>query len=353
MIRAAAAIGLILLLAGGATRAAAADPVLIAAGDIASCSSTGDEATAALLAGLGGTIATLGDNAYESGTAAEFSNCYDPTWGQYLSNTRPAPGNHEYNTAGAAGYYGYFGSAAGDPAKGYYSYDLGAWHIIVINSNCSSIGGCGAGSPQEVWLRGDLASHPAACTLAYWHHPLFSSGPHGDQAYMAPIWQALYEGGADVVLSGHDHDYERFAPQTPGGVADAAFGIREFVVGTGGRSHYATGAPVANSEVRNSTAYGVLKMTLHDSSFDWQFVPVAGQSFTDDGSGVCHAAPSDPAPSVGGTAVEPPAGADDGNEDGAATSVSGGATWVWLAAASGAFVAIGAVTVIVARRRRR
>lgn len=264
------------------------DPVIIAAGDIADCNSSGDEATAALLASLPGTIVTLGDNAYESGTATDFANCYDPSWGARKSDTRPSPGNHEYNTPGAAGYYGYFGAAAGNPTQGWYSYDVGAWHVISLNSNCPAIGGCGAGSPQETWLRNDLASHGNACTLAYWHYPRFSSGLHGDVASMQPIWQALYDYGADVVLNGHDHTYERFAPQTPGGAADATFGIREFVVGTGGRSHYIFNAPKPNSEARNNDTYGVLALTLHDNSYDWQFVPEAGKSFSDTGASACH-----------------------------------------------------------------
>jgi len=270
-------------------RALAAEATLLAAGDIASCASSGDEATADLLDTLTGDVAVLGDNAYESGTVAEFTNCYDPSWGRHKARTRPSAGNHEYNTAGATGYYGYFGAAAGDPSKGYYSYDLGDWHVIVINSNCSVIGGCGAGSPQEQWLRADLAANPAACTLAYWHHPRFSSGQHGDNASMQPIWQILYDYRAEVVLGGHDHNYERFAPQTPTGAADPSFGIREFVVGTGGKNHRAFGSIKPNSEVRDNTSYGVLKLSLHATSYDWEFVPVAGASFTDTGSGTCNA----------------------------------------------------------------
>jgi hypothetical protein len=185
-----------------------ADPILVAVGDIASCSSDGDEATAALLDGLSGTIATLGDHAYRSGTPQEFADCYDPSWGRHKDRTRPAPGNHDYETSGAAGYFDYFGAAAGEPGKGYYSYDLGTWHIVVLNSNCSQVGGCGEGTPQEQWLREDLAAHPATCTLAYWHHPLFSSGTeHGGNESMQPVWQALYDAGADVVLAGHEHNY--------------------------------------------------------------------------------------------------------------------------------------------------
>jgi hypothetical protein len=262
---------------------------VIGAGDIADCASSGDEATASLLDGLSGTVITLGDNAYDSGTASEFANCYHPTWGRHKARTRPAPGNHEYLTPGASGYFGYFGAAAGDPARGYYSYDLGAWHVIALNSNCANVGGCGAASPQEVWLRADLAAHPAACTLAYWHHPRFSSGLHGSATTYQALWQALYAYDADLVLVGHDHDYERFAPQDPSGNADPARGLREFVVGTGGRALYPfPGAAEANSEVRDSNSWGVLRLTLHPASYDWQFIPVAGQTFTDEGHASCH-----------------------------------------------------------------
>src|SRR5215204_661724 len=251
-----------------------ADPVLVAVGDIASCSSEGDEATAALLDGLPGTISTLGDHAYEEGTPREFAECYDPSWGRHKDRTRPAPGNHDYETSGAAGYFDYFGPAAGEPGKGYYSYDLGTWHIVVLNSNCSQVGGCGAGTPQEQWLRADLAAHPAACTLAYWHHPRFSSSSgHGSTPEMTPIWQALYEHGADVVLSGHDHAYERFSPQDSAGNLDRDRGIRQFVVGTGGRSHYEFGTFLPQSDVRNVDTCGVLQSTLHLSAHDWTSFP--------------------------------------------------------------------------------
>ena len=266
------------------------DPVLVGAGDIASCSSSGDEATANLLDNLTGTVFTLGDNAYSSGSSTEYANCYGPSWGRHRSRTKPTPGNHEYYTANATGYFGYFGNAAGDPAKGYYSYDLGAWHIIVLNSNssCTTIS-CAAGSAQDTWLRADLAAHSNVCTLAYWHHPRFNSGAeHGNNTAVANFWNALYQYGADVILNGHEHIYERFAPQTPAAVADPAKGIREFVVGTGGASHYGFGTIQPNSQVRNGTAYGVLKLTLHATSYDWQFVPVAGATFTDSGTGSCH-----------------------------------------------------------------
>jgi hypothetical protein len=260
----------------------------VGAGDIASCISDGDEATANLLDAIPGTVFTTGDNAYDSGTDGEYAYWYAPTWGRHKDRTMPSPGNHEYNTVGAAGYFNYFGAAAGDPTKGYYSYDLGAWHIVVINSNCDQVGGCGSGSPQEQWLRLDLAAHPAPCTVAYWHHPLFSSGQHGNDPSVQALYQALYDYGADVVLNGHDHNYERFAPQDPGGNLDTARGIREFVLGTGGAGHYNWGIPQPNSEVRNNTTFGVMKLTLHPSSYDWEFVPEAGETFTDSGSEPCH-----------------------------------------------------------------
>jgi len=267
-----------------------ADPVFVGAGDIASCNSSGDEATATLLDGIPGTVFTLGDNAYEAGTATEFTNCYDPSWGRHKARTFPAPGNHDYYSLNASGYFSYFGAAAGDPTKGYHSYDLGTWHIIVINSNCAVVAGCYVDSSQEQWLRADLAAHPTACTLAYWHHPRFSSGiTHGSSMEMQPIWQALYDFGADVVLSGHEHNYERFAPQDSNGNLDTVHGIREFVVGTGGASHYAFGTMLPNTEIRNSDTYGVLKLTLHSGSYDWQFVPEASKTFTDSGSASCVA----------------------------------------------------------------
>ena len=263
-------------------------PVLIAVGDIASCGSNGDEATAALLDDLDGTVATLGDHVYGSGTAAQFANCYDPSWGRHKERTRPAPGNHDLETEEGAGYFGYFGTAAAQPGEGWYSYDVGAWHVVALNSNCGRVGGCEAGSGQEEWLRADLATHGNRCTLAYWHHPRFSSGEeHGSEDAMRPFWQALYDAGADVVLSGHEHNYERFAPQDPAGEPDAR-GIRQFVVGTGGKSHYGFGKTLPNSEVRNGDAFGVLRLTLHAEGYDWTFVPVASESFSDAGSGTCH-----------------------------------------------------------------
>jgi len=230
----------------------------------------------------------VGDLAYPDGSKENFV-CYDKTWGRAKSRTRPAPGNHEFHSAGGTPYFEYFGAAAGDPKTGYYSYELGTWHIIVLNSECKDVGGCDAGSPQEKWLRADLAAHPVACTLAYWHKPLFSSGgAHGNDLTVKPLFQALYDANADVVVNGHDHDYERFAPQDPEGAADSKRGIREFVAGTGGKNHRPFGEPKPNSELRDATAFGVLKLTLKLDGYDWQFIPEAGKSFTDSGSGNCH-----------------------------------------------------------------
>ena len=277
---------------------ASSDPVLVGAGDIAHCTSQGDEATAALVESIPGTVFTAGDNAYVNGTAKEFANCYDPTWGRFKGRTMPAPGNHEYQSdPAAAGYYQYFGAAAGDPTKGYYDYTLGSWHVIVLNSVCWAAGGCGPGSPQEQWLRTVLASSRAPCTVAITHHARFSSAAlHGSTPTVAPLWTALYEHGADLVLSGHDHVYERFAMQTPAGVADPVFGLRQFTVGMGGRDHRRFANPIANSEVRNSTTFGVLKLTLQTDRYHWEFVPEAGKSFTDRGTGACHGAPPPVAP---------------------------------------------------------
>ena len=288
------AIILICFSAGGAARSLATaandqTAILVGAGDVADCKDlSGAEATARLLDQIPGTVMVVGDLAYPDGSKENFT-CYDKTWGRAKSRTRPAPGNHEFHAAGATPYFDYFGSAAGDPKTGYYSYELGTWHIIVLNSECKDVGGCEAGSPQEKWLRVDLAAHPAVCTLAYWHKPLFSSGSaHGNDLTVQPLWQALYDANADVIVGGHDHDYERFAPQTPEGAADSQRGIREFVVGTGGKNHRPFGEAKPNSELRDATAFGVLKLTLKPGAYDWQFIPEAGKSFTDSGSGTCH-----------------------------------------------------------------
>jgi hypothetical protein len=262
--------------------------VLVGAGDIANCGTHDDRATAKLVESIAGIVFTLGDNAYEQGSPDEFRRCYNPTWGRELDRTKPVPGNHDYETPGAAGYYRYFGAAAGDPSTGWYAYDAGAWRVYALNSNCSAIGGCGAGSAEERWLRADLAANPRACVLAMWHHPRFSSGLHGNNTITQDLWQALYDAGAELIVNGHDHTYERFAPQSPDGQSDPDRGIVEFVAGTGGRSHYEFPTIRANSVVRNNTTFGVLRLTLSEGGWTSEFVPVPGGTFSDTSSGACH-----------------------------------------------------------------
>jgi hypothetical protein len=234
-------------------------------------------------------VLALGDLQYPHGELANFRASYARTWGQVKGITRPAPGNHEYATPGAVGYYAYFGTRAGNPRKGFYSFDLGSWHLIALNSNCRQVpGGCAAGSPQERWLRADLASNSSRCVLAYWHHPRFSSGLHGNDRQTAALFAALYAANADVVLSGHDHGYERFAPQGPAGRLNLRRGIRSFVVGTGGRSLYPFAQIRPNSKVRNSSIFGVLKLTLSPDRYSWRFLPEAGKTLSDGGSAACH-----------------------------------------------------------------
>jgi hypothetical protein len=232
-------------------------------------------------------VLALGDVQYEEGTLSQFLGSYDLSWGRFKDITYPAVGNHEYLTTKAAGYYDYYGGAAGDPAKGYYSFDLGGWHLVSLNTNCSKVGGCGPGSPQLQWLQTDLATHRTKCTLAFWHHPTFSSGKIGSIDWSREFWETLQAAGAELVLTGHDHHYERFAPQDADGNADPN-GLREFVVGTGGRNHTSAVAPQPNSEIRDSQTYGVLKLTLRASSYDWAFVPEAGEKFTDRGTATCR-----------------------------------------------------------------
>ena len=281
-----------------------AHPTVIAAGDISLCQTDDDEQTASLIDSLPGTVLPLGDLAYQDGSKEDFENCYAPTWGRFKDRSRPALGNHEYVQKGAAPYFDYWGEAAGDRTKGYYSFNLGSWHLIALNSNCSDAGGCSRGSPMEQWLREDLAAHPSRCILAYWHHPRFftpsrqptTSRLEAVDKKMQAFWVALYEAGADVVLNGHRHIYERFARQNPNAEADAN-GIREFVVGTGGGLHDRFEGPVAvNSEVRHVGTHGVLHLTLRPDGFDWRFVPVAGKTFTDSGSDTCGSDPAPPAP---------------------------------------------------------
>src|SRR5882672_4445377 len=273
---------------------------LVGAGDIVGCSDlSGAQATAKLIDAIPGTVFAAGDLAYQHGTYEEFVKCYGPTWGRFKARTRPTPGNHEYDGATATGYFRYWDGRAGDPGKGYYSYDLGSWHIVVLNTNCGSIqlGGCAEGSPEETWLKQDLATHPNVCTLAYGHHALFSSGllpKHAEHPELRAFWQDLYDAHADLILAGHEHSYERFAPQNPEGNPDPEHGIREIVVGTGGRSHTPLGYAKPNSEVRDDKTYGVLKLTLSPGKYSWEFIPVPGKTFRDSGEGVCHAQPGSP-----------------------------------------------------------
>jgi hypothetical protein len=285
-------------------RDAASDPAVGAAGDIACDPQSSDfnggagtatacrqRDTSDLLLASGLTaVLPLGDEQYEWGGIDLFRQSYDPSWGRLKAITFPVVGNHEYYDVapGAGSYFDYFGARAGQRGQGWYSYDIGAWHFIALNSNCAQVGGCDESSPQGRWLAADLAAHPGGCTLAYWHHPRFSSGGAGDDPITQGLWNLLYAGGADLILNGHDHDYERFAPQDPQGNADPARGIREFVVGTGGKDleQFATLRP--NSEVRGNGAFGVLRLTLRPGSYDWQLLTIGDSSFGDSGSGTCH-----------------------------------------------------------------
>ena len=263
---------------------------VLAAGDVAGCSWNTDEATAKIIDGYPGVlVAGLGDMVQDQGTAAEFRDCYGPTWGRFKNRTRPAVGNHEYLTAGAVPYWDYFGAAAGPRGKGWYSYDIGSsWHVIVLNANCWETGvSCKAGSEQEKWLKADLAAHSKLCTMAYWHQPRFSSIEGLDS--VAPFWDDLYAAGVDLILNGHKHGYERFARQTPSGVRDDAHGIREIVVGTGGSPEFFPyGTPLPTSQVRSTQIHGVLRLDLAPDRYSWKFLPIAGDTFTDSGSTACH-----------------------------------------------------------------
>ena len=267
---------------------------LVGAGDIAGCANLpGAEATSRLIEQIPGTVFAAGDLAYENGSTSDFEHCYDPTWGKFKDRTRPALGNHEYLTARAAPYFHYWGARAGPPDKGYYSYDLGSWHIVVLNTDCSrkDVGGCGEGAPEETWLRNDLAAHPDACVVAYGHYAMYSSGVlswHARHTELRTFWEDLYAAHADLMLSGHEHSYERFAPQDAHGQADPERGIRQITVGTGGRSHTLLGLPQPNSEVRNDSTYGVLKLTLSPGKYSWEFVPEEGKIFRDSGDATCH-----------------------------------------------------------------
>jgi hypothetical protein len=278
-----------------AVKSAVKSYVLVGAGDIASCKSIeGAIATAKIIEQIPGTVFAAGDLAYEKGSAEEFINCYDKTWGRFKDRTRPTPGNHEYYTKTGAPYFAYWGVQAVPAGKSYYSFDLGSWHIIALNTNCNApgVGGCTTGSEQEQWLKKDLIAHADACIAAYGHHALYSSGVlknHALHPELRPLWQDLYNAHADLILAGHEHSYERFAPQDPNGNSDAKNGIREIVVGTGGRSHDPLGFPIPNSEIRNADSFGVLKLTLSPGKYRWEFIPVDAEGgFRDSGEGYCH-----------------------------------------------------------------
>ena len=270
-----------------ATPSAGSDAVLVGAGDIADCGLPDDDATADLVAGIPGMVFTAGDNAYPTGSAAQFRDCYDPTWGRFVDRTRPAPGNHDHLSPGLAGYLGYFGSSAAPNGTSWYSYDLATWHIIVLDSSCDIVGGCGPDSEQGRWLAADLAASDAPCTLAVWHHPRWSSGLHGNDRTVAPFWQALHDAGADVVVNGHDHDYERFPPQDPGRQRRRCRGY------PGIRRGDRRGGPavvlVDRSEQRRAgrRVHGVIRFDLRPTGYGWRFISTTGE-VSDTGEGTCH-----------------------------------------------------------------
>ena len=316
-----ALVTLLCAVAIGAAGAAAADPTIAAVGDMA-CSPTDSAYNAGngtasrcrqryvsdlVVGALPDALLDLGDNQYVNGELANYTAVYGPTFGRANSIVYPSLGNAEYDTAGAQGFFDYFSSVgvfahiqagSGDASRllsgGYYSFDIGAWHLIALNSNCAEVGGCGAGGPQETWLKADLAANPDRCTLAYWHHPRWNSGNLGNDGSTAAFWTDLYNARADLVLNGHgNHHYERYLPQTPAGAPDPTKGIREFIVSTGGESHGSPPTVQRNTttmEVSDYTSFGVLRLTLHPTGYDWQFVPATGGSFTDSGTGTCHSA---------------------------------------------------------------
>jgi acid phosphatase type 7 len=262
---------------------------LVGAGDIAGCDFKHDSKTARLLGKIPATVFTLGDSVYPDGTRKQFRDCYDPTWGKYKKRTRPSVGNRDYETSGAEPYFDYFGWRAGKPSRGYYSYDLGAWHIVALNSNCKEVGGCEWRSAQGHWLRRDLERHRARCTLAYFHHPLYASGSGYDSPEVKPFWHILYNHHAEVILNGHAHRYERYARIKPSGARSLAKGIRQFIVGTGGApggSQHGPNDP--RVQAKKVGAPGVLKLDLGSGFYHWKFVPVAGRNYTDSGRARCH-----------------------------------------------------------------
>jgi len=262
---------------------------LVGAGDIAICGNPGAKRTTQLLGSIPGLIFTAGDNSNASGEQQDYLECFDPIWGQFKERIHPAAGNHDVRLEDGKAYFDYFGEAAGQPGQGYYSYEAGSWHVIVLNSNCQVAGGCEPGSPQEEWLKQDLATHPNLCTLAYWHHPLFTSGSMGPSDWVKPFWDDLYAAGVEMVINGHDHHYERFEPLNPSGSLDIEQGMREFIVGTGGAFNLPLERePVAHSERHIVDTFGVLKLTLFSDRYEWEFIPTEDGAESDQGSGTCH-----------------------------------------------------------------
>ena len=271
----------------GPTPIPSAPQTFVGAGDIAWCTEAGARLTGQLIQTINGQVFTAGDNAYMEGSLKNYMDCYEPTWGRVKDRTRPVAGNHEYDTDPSAnGYYSYFGAFSGPP-PGYYSYEVGDWHIVALNSALPQSGFSG-GSAQMRWLQADLAASNKRCTLAIWHHPLFTSGPNGPNLYTRDAWRVLYEANVDVIVNGHDHLYERFAPQDPDGRPDPARGIRQFTIGTGGAALYSQARVTPNSERLITMTWGVVKFTLSSGSYEWQFIPVQGSSASDAGRGECH-----------------------------------------------------------------
>ncbi|HEY8302123.1 MAG TPA: metallophosphoesterase [Jatrophihabitans sp.] len=338
---------------GGSAAIAAADPTIAAAGDIGcgpsdpNYNNGNGTATACrmkytsnlLVNGGYSAVLALGDTMQSDPSPSGYATAFAPTWGRVKSLIHPVPGNHEYGYSGAQGYFGYFGSAAGDRAKGYYSFDVGAWHIVALNSNCAKIsGGCASGGAQDGWLRADLAAHPGQCILAVDHHPRYSSGHDGDNTFMQPLFQDLLNAHADILLSGHSHDYERFQPQDNASHLDAAGGITQFVVGTGGAFFTGLGTRHPNSVVSQNSTFGVLALTLHPASYTWRFVPEAGKTWTDSGSRNCHAATPPPAGNDFSVSVNPTSTSVGAGTSGSATvstSVTSGAAQNVTLSASG------------------
>ncbi len=258
------------------------DPIVLATGDSRTGCNSGAAATANLLSRYpSSTLLLFNGDATDTGASSEFTTCFDTTFGKYKAQLRPVPGNHEYGTSGASGYFGYYGAQAHSP--GYYSFNVGTWHVVALNSEIDISGT----SSQMTWLKNDLAANRTQCTIAYWHEPRWSSGNHGNNTFVAAVWQTLYDNNVDLVFNGHDHDYERFAPQNPAGAADSARGIREFVIGTAGAPPYSFSTIRANSQVRMTGSYGVVQFTLHPTSYEWKWIGATG-SFADAGTTACH-----------------------------------------------------------------